>query len=66
MGDPETPGARRLPPLNALKAFEASARRLSVSRAARELGVTPGEVSQQIRILETTPGRPCSGARAEP
>lgn len=58
MGDPETPGARRLPPLNALKAFEASARRLSVSRAARDLGVTPGAVSQQIRILEDHAGAP--------
>lgn len=49
---------RRLPPLNALKAFEACARRLSVSLAARELGVTPGAVSQQIRVLEEHAGGP--------
>jgi len=49
---------RRLPPLNALKAFEAAARRLSVSVAARELGVTPGAVSQQIRVLEDHAGGP--------
>lgn len=50
--------SRRLPPLNALKAFEAAARRLSVSLAARELGVTPGAVSQQIRLLEDHAGAP--------
>lgn len=49
---------RRLPPLNALKAFEASARRLSISLAAQELGVTPGAVSQQIRVLEDHAGAP--------
>ena len=43
---------KRLPPLNAVKAFEASARHRSFSLAARELGVTPGAVSQQVRILE--------------
>jgi LysR family glycine cleavage system transcriptional activator len=41
-----------LPPLNAVKAFEASARLGSFSRAARELGVTAGAISQQVRILE--------------
>ncbi len=51
-------GGRRLPPLNALKAFEATARRLSVSQAARDLGVTPGAVSQQIRVLEDHAGGP--------
>jgi LysR family glycine cleavage system transcriptional activator len=49
---------RRLPPLNALKAFEAAARRLSVSHAAKELGVTPGAVSQQVRVLEDHAGGP--------
>lgn len=39
-------------PLNALRAFEAAARRGSLAAAARELGVTPGAVSQQIRLLE--------------
>jgi len=42
---------RKLPPLNAIKAFEAVARLGSLSLAARELSVTPGAVSQQIRIL---------------
>lgn len=43
---------RRLPPLNALRAFEAAARHGSFVRAAAELGVTPGAVSQQIKALE--------------
>ena len=43
---------RRLPPLNALRAFEAAARHLNFSRAAEELAVTPGAVSQQIQNLE--------------
>jgi LysR family glycine cleavage system transcriptional activator len=43
---------KRLPPLNPLRAFEATARYLSVSRAAAELNVTPGAVSHQIRALE--------------
>jgi LysR family glycine cleavage system transcriptional activator len=43
---------RRLPPLNAVKAFEASARHGGFSLAARELGVTPGAISQQVKILE--------------
>ncbi|OGA43666.1 MAG: hypothetical protein A3G24_00775 [Betaproteobacteria bacterium RIFCSPLOWO2_12_FULL_62_13] len=42
----------RLPPLNALKAFEAAARHLSVKKAAAELNVTPAAVSHQIRTLE--------------
>jgi LysR family transcriptional regulator, glycine cleavage system transcriptional activator len=43
---------RRLPPLNSLRAFEAAARHLNFSRAADELAVTPGAVSQQIQNLE--------------
>jgi LysR family glycine cleavage system transcriptional activator len=43
---------RRLPPLAALRAFEAAARQLSFSRAAEELRVTHGAVSHQIRSLE--------------
>ena len=43
---------RRLPPLNALRAFESAARHLNFSRAAEELSVTPGAVSQQIQNLE--------------
>lgn len=43
---------RRLPPLNALRAFEASARHLSFARAADELGVTASAISHQIKQLE--------------
>jgi len=42
----------RLPPLNALRAFEATARHLSVKNAADELCVTPGAVSQMLKALE--------------
>ncbi|MGI9524006.1 MAG: transcriptional regulator GcvA [Hyphomicrobiaceae bacterium] len=42
-----------LPPLNALRAFEAAARHLSFSRAAEELHVTPAALSHQIKGLET-------------
>ena len=48
--------ARRLPPLNALKAFEAAARSESFTRAAEELNVTQGAVSQQVKALEETLG----------
>lgn len=43
---------RPLPPLNAVRAFEVAARHLSFSRAADELGVTPGAVSKQVLALE--------------
>ncbi len=43
---------RRLPPLNAVKAFEAAARNLSFTRAAEELFVTQAAVSHQIKALE--------------
>jgi LysR family glycine cleavage system transcriptional activator len=42
----------RLPPLNAVRAFEATARHLSVTAAANELHVTPGAVSRQVHALE--------------
>jgi LysR family glycine cleavage system transcriptional activator len=42
----------RLPPLSALRVFEAAARAESFKQAAEELFVTPGAVSQQIRLLE--------------
>ncbi len=43
---------KRLPPLNSLRAFVAAARHLSLAKAADELAVTPGAVSQQIKQLE--------------
>jgi len=42
----------RLPPLKSLQAFESAARQLSFTLAAQELNVTPGAISQQIRLLE--------------
>src|SRR5262245_57761537 len=42
----------RLPPLVALRAFEAAAQHLSFTRAAAELGVTHGAISHQVRGLE--------------
>ena len=47
---------QRLPPLNALKAFEAAARHESFTRAAEELFVTQGAVSHQVKALETELG----------
>jgi len=43
---------RRLPPLHAVRAFEAAARHLSITRAAEELHVTPGAISRHVRGLE--------------
>lgn len=43
---------KMMPPLSALRAFEAAARHLSFTRAAEELNVTPGALSHQIRGLE--------------
>ena len=43
----------RLPPLPALRAFEAAARHLSFKKAADELHVTPAAISQQIKLLES-------------
>ncbi len=53
---PKLPG--RLPPLNALRAFEAAARHRSFKNAARELHVTPGAVSHQVKGLEDHLGKP--------
>jgi LysR family transcriptional regulator, glycine cleavage system transcriptional activator len=47
-----------LPPLNALRAFEAAGRLGSFKEAAAELHVTPGAVSQQVRLLEEWLGAP--------
>lgn len=44
--------ARRLPPLNSLKSFEAAGRLLSFTRAAQELNVTQAAVSHQIKLIE--------------
>ncbi|WP_343560853.1 LysR substrate-binding domain-containing protein [Kiloniella sp. b19] len=46
------------PPLNFLRSFEASARHLSFTDAARELNCTQAAISQHIRSLETSIGRP--------
>jgi DNA-binding transcriptional LysR family regulator len=45
-----------LPPLNPLRLFEAAARHLSFTFAARELHVTPGAVGQQVKALEARLG----------
>jgi LysR family glycine cleavage system transcriptional activator len=50
--------ARRLPPLSALRPFEAAARLESFSRAADELHITHGAVSHQVRALEEHLGAP--------
>lgn len=47
-----TDAMRLTVPLNALRAFEAAARHLSIKDAAGEIGVTPSAVSHQLRILE--------------
>ncbi len=49
---------RRLPPLNALRAFEAAARHLSFTKASEELHVTQAAVSHQIKALEEWLGVP--------
>src|SRR5690348_8946365 len=49
---------RPLPPLNALRAFEAAARHLSFTRAADELHVTQAAISHQIKSLEDRLGLP--------
>jgi len=48
---------RRLPSLHAVRAFEAAARHLSITRAAEELGVTAGAVSRHVRGLEAELGK---------
>jgi LysR family glycine cleavage system transcriptional activator len=48
----------RLPPLTALRAFEAAARHMSFARAADELSVTPAALSFQIKALEADLGQP--------
>jgi len=48
----------RLPPLSAIRAFEAAGRHENFSRAAEELGLTQAAISYQIRQLEDRVGRP--------
>ncbi len=50
--------SRRIPPLNALRAFEAAARHLSFTKAADELNVTQAAVSHQVKALEEWLGLP--------
>lgn len=50
--------ANSLPPLNALRAFEAAARHSNFTRAAEELGMTQAAVSYQIKVLEDRSGKP--------
>src|SRR5260370_41949177 len=51
------PSMSALPPLHALRAFEAAARHLSFANAAAELNLTPSAISHQIRHLEESLGR---------
>ena len=55
---------QRLPPLNALRAFEAVARHSSFAGAARELHVTKAAVAQQVRALEQEMGQGSSNETA--
>src|SRR3546814_1682131 len=50
--------ARKLPPLNALRAFESAARHLSFTKAAGELHVTQAAISHQVKALEDHLGLP--------
>jgi LysR family transcriptional regulator, glycine cleavage system transcriptional activator len=57
---------RRLPPLNALRAFEVAARSENFTRAAEKLGVSQVAVSQQVKSLEVALGLKlfaCDGKR---
>jgi LysR family glycine cleavage system transcriptional activator len=49
---------KNLPPLNYIRSFEASARHLSFTKAAEELGMTQAAVSGHVRALENYIGRP--------
>lgn len=49
----------QLPPLNALRAFEATARLMSLSKAGDELHVTHAAISHQIKHLETGSAASC-------
>jgi LysR family transcriptional regulator, glycine cleavage system transcriptional activator len=45
--------ARRLPPLNPMRSFEAVARHGRIAKAAEELNVTPSAITHQVRVLES-------------
>src|SRR5947209_4898455 len=55
---------RTLPPLKALRAFEAAARHMSFKAAAEELALTPTAISHQVRLLENVLG--CTLFRRRP
>ena len=57
---------RNLPPLTALRAFEAAARLLSFQEAAKELALTPTAISHQVRRLEDICGKPLFQRRPRP
>src|SRR5512138_1877649 len=50
--------ATKLPPLSAIRAFEAAARHGSFTKAAEELGMTQAAVSYQVKVLEDRIGSP--------
>ena len=56
--------SRKLPPFNAVKAFEAAARHGSFARAAQELSVTSTAISQHVKGLEAWLGEPLFVRRA--
>ncbi|MGE0798416.1 MAG: LysR substrate-binding domain-containing protein [Lautropia sp.] len=56
MHHPDSGSRSKLPPLNAMRAFEAAARHLSLTTAAEELSVTRAAVGQQVQLLEAVLG----------
>lgn len=56
--DLEPPFRPNLPPLTAVRAFEAAARHQSFTKAAEELGMTQAAVSYQVKLLEDRLGKP--------
>lgn len=65
MGEKKSPNPRfTLPPLNAIRAFEAAGRRVSFAEAARDLGVTHWAIGKQIKLLEDWLGTPLFERRA--
>lgn len=58
MPDLSAPQVSQLPPLQAIRVFEAVARHLSFTKAAGELAMTQAAVSYQIKVLEERVGAP--------